>query len=265
MDLRTAALELGKLTGIIETGTATDGTTTKLIDTSIEFPPGKYANGTLWLLTGDNAGACEKIIESAAGSFTIGTAFSTAIAAGDLYAVGLPKFTKNDLIQAINFVLSHTQIIQVDETLSVVNSDQYALPTGVKNVKRVYIAGSNTAPYAWNENNSWEELNGNLIFHPGKHPTDTGKIIRLVYKSYHGELQEEEIVEGDETDLDQSLNEDYILWAAAEQLWRMQVHRMGKDDPFAIDFLNEAKAEKEREKSIGKSVTVERSVRFSRF
>jgi hypothetical protein len=266
LTLRMAMLEVARMMGTVKTGTATGGTVNSLVDENSELVPGKYNGGTLWMLSGDNVDLCEIIKDSANMTFTLDDNLALPIEAGDMYAVALPKFSKMDLKQAINFVLAHTQIIRVNLALSVANSDTYNLPSGVKNVKKLFIAGNTSDPYQWQENHYWDEINGQLVFLPGKYPTDIGKPMKLVYMGNHGEIYElADDPAQQSNEIDASLNQDYILWSAVVFLWRMQVQKMGKDDPYAIDFLNEAKAEMDREKALGKSVTITKSVRYTGF
>ena len=119
------------------------------------------------------------------------------------------------------------------------------------------MASETTNPYGWIESNSWQEIAGKLIFQPGKEPTDTGKIIRLVYLGKHDAIDET----GSNNSFDESINEDYVLWTAAKQLWRTRIVAVGKDDPQAYDFFNEAIQESANEAASGKSIKIHKSIR----
>lgn len=256
-----ATLVLAKLCGIVYEGIATGGNTLTLADSEHSMTSEKFAGGTIWILSGTYDGSCMVITQSANRTFTWETALAGDIITGVYYAVSLNKFTKQALKQAINFVLGRTDIVKIDDTTVITDTDEYTLPSGVNNIKKVFIASETSAPWGWVENNYWREIAGKLIFSAGNVPSDTGKIIRLVYKGKHGAIDET----GDNSTLDDSLNEEYILWSAAKHLWRTRITLMGKDDPLAFDFFNEAIQEAANEAAKGKSINITKAVRHTGF
>lgn len=261
LELREAMLELAKMTGMVMEGVSTGGSTTTLVDSEVEFPMEKFTGGTIWILSGTYIDSCMPVIESASKKFTWATALAGAVLTGTSYAVAQKTFSKQLLMQAINFVLGRVDIIKIDDTTVVASADEYTLPTGVKNVKRVYVASEASNPYGWIEDFSWQEVAGKLIFQSGKEPTDTGKIIRLVYLGKHGAITET----GATNAFDATINEDYVLWSAAKHLWRTRIETMGKDDPQAFDFFNEAIQESANQAAVGKSIKIHKAIRGSGF
>lgn len=228
-------LEVARLMGGVREGTATSGTTTTLVDTAMTEPTETYTGGTLWMTSGTNDNLCCIVTtHSYGGTLTI-PAVTSAIAAADTYAVAPPKFPKHVLKQAVNAVLRDTKVMGSDTTLAVTaNTQSYTLPSGVFDVRRVEIERDDTTG-DYERSHHWKELNGVLYFDPEHAPGDIGKTIRVWYAKDHGELADSGTVDND-VDLR------YLKWAAVSYLWRWYIQQTKKDDPIAMDLLNEAKS-----------------------
>lgn len=230
-------LEVARIVDLVREGTATDGSTTQLTDSNIDEPNDSYRGGTLWLLSGDNDGACEVIKSHGEGGvLTLKNTLSNAIAAGVSYAVAGRKFPKHVLKQAVQMVLRETDIMGKDETLEVTADTQvYTLPTGVYDVRRVEVQTNESEPYDYRINQHWREQNGSIYFDPTFEPITAGMTIRLWYAKPHGEIAES-------GSIDNALDIQYLKWAAAVQVLRRKIQEIKRDNPTDIDMLNEAKS-----------------------
>lgn len=226
-------LDVARLMGTVREGAATGGSTTTLIDTSLDEPADYYTKGTLWMLTGSNSGLCAVIRTFAENTITINTTLTAAIIAGNEYAAATPEFPKHKLKQAVLSALKHNPILLTNNTLVVIaNTKEYTLPTGVSDIRRVDVATEAGLPYSFIPNLSWREWNGKLIF--DNEPTQAGNIIRLWYEGQHGEI-------GESGSVLPSVDMDWLKWSAVVYLYRDTITRINKDNPTDLDLLNEAK------------------------
>ena len=231
-----AMLETARVMGVVKEGTATGGSTTTLIDTGLDDPAGYFTKGTLWILSGTYSGTCDVVKMFNEGTFTLTATLAGAIVAGITYAVANSEYPKYKLKQAVLSALRFAPILKTNDTLTVTaDTEEYSLPSGVSNVKRVDVAGSLTAPYAFVPNLHWKEWNGKLFFESGKEPSGTGLIIRLWYEGAHGEIAESGSILS-------SVDMNWLKWTSAAFLYRDLIKKIQKDNPTDIDLLNEAKA-----------------------
>lgn len=230
-----AMLETARIMGVVKEGTATGGSTTTLIDTSLDDPAEYFTKGTIWILSGTYSGACDVVKMFNEGTFTLTTTLAGAIAAGVSYATADSEYPKYKLKQAVLSVLRNAPILKTNDTLTITaDTEEYSLPSGVFNVKRVDVATSSTSPYKFVPNLFWKEWNGKIIFAGGKEPSGTGNIIRLWYEGAHGEIAESGSILS-------SIDINWLKWAAAAFLYRDLIKKIQKDNPTDIDLLNEAK------------------------
>jgi len=230
-----AMLETARLMGVVKEGTATGGSTTTLIDTSLDDPAEYFTKGTIFVLSGTYSGTCDVIKMFNEGTFTLTTTLAGAISAGNTYAAAQPEYPKHKLKQAVLSALRFAPILKTSDSLTVTaDTEEYSLPSGVSNVKRVEVAASSSSPYGFVPNLFWKEWNAKLIFDKGKEPTSTGYIIRLWYEGAHGEIAESGSILS-------SIDMNWLKWSAAAFLYRDQIKKIQKDNPTDIDLLNEAK------------------------
>jgi len=231
--LTAAMLEVARLMRDVFDGTATGGSTTTLEDTSLTMPADYYTGGTLWILSGDNEGECIEIVEYGESTFTF-AALSNAIAAGVQYAAAPGMYKKHELKQSVLAALRNARIEIIDETLTVVESqEEYALPTGVRDVLSVEIAENAETPFTWSKNQYWVETSGSVCFNPDKIPDQSeGNKIRLHYAGGHPDIDDTDSLQVDVND---------IKWSAAVILWRRLMQTTYKDNPVAVEMFNEAK------------------------
>jgi len=232
-----AALRVVKRVAPVYYGTATGGSTTTLIDTLNSEQQGFYDNGVIWLLSGSNPGEWVDILSFGNGTFTFKSAVTPTIAAGDKYACITSDWERKDLRSAVNEACkSISKIYTSDSTLVVVaDAEEYTLPTGVSDVRRVEVAENTASPYGYVVNAYWQENNGTLRFHPDYIPDQAaGNKIRVWYAAMHPDLD-------DTTSLYWSIDD--MQWAAVLYLLQYKNIITGKDNEWVVDMTNKAEAE----------------------
>ena len=236
-------LLLAKVMGEVYEGSATSlGTSLVFTDTNNLESTERYEGGTVWLTSGTYSGEVRRVATFSNGEITVDAAFTGAVASAVTYAIADKIFPKYALKQALNWILDTADLLKFDTTLTVDGGDVYSLPTGVRNIKRVEIAASSSEPYQYDINTKWKEQSGTLVFLPGGEPSDTGAVIRLSYVGKHGTIDET----GANDEVNDAIDINWLLWSAASYLWRRRLQVIKKDDPTAVEMLNEAKTNEAR-------------------
>jgi hypothetical protein len=234
MKLADATLDLAKHIEEVTPSVATGGSTTTIIDSTITIP-NEYIGGSYWILSGANAGKCGAIKNVSGGAVTLDVALPGAVVAGDQYAIAVKDFPLKLLRMAVNAILSTYPIAKFDETLVAnVQIEDYTLPTGVSDVRRMEIASNDTAPYSFEVVHRWREYPGKITYYGDYCGDDAGKKIRLTYVGHHGEIN-------DADEINNAVNPNYLRAAASVVLWRNMIQRTHKDNQVAMDLFNEAK------------------------
>jgi hypothetical protein len=174
-----ATLRAAELCKHVRRGAATGGSTTTLVDSGASDRPDDYYNGgTLWFITGYNAGKSAIITDfvSATGTFHHANP-GAANDASNTYAALPATFTKEGLIAALNAALAdyghYPSAVEVPAT----GADSYNYPIGVDHT-RIYrvevIAAGETraAPHFW-----WTAVGTQLVF--DQNPPAAGDTIRI--------------------------------------------------------------------------------------
>ena len=221
-------------------GTATGGSTTTLIDIVGRFEGEDFFdNGTLFIKSGNNVDKALVISawNGATKTFTFPTAL--ACAAADIYAAIPKDFPKGVMVESINQVLAKLgELPKTDVTLpTVANQEEYALPTGVDDVKRVEIAHSLVTPYLYVPHQNWKEREGKLVFDTYYEPAATGYKIRLSYNADHAE------VNADSDLISDLVHPQLLTWRAAVYALRW---RMIRNPEEVGGRINEAMAQEAR-------------------
>lgn len=228
--------EAASKTGAARIGTATGGTTSTLVDTAREEQADFWQGGTLFVFSGDNDGLIEPVSYSNGSEIGINKTLAKVIASGNEYGLVQPKFTLNLLKHAANNAITSDKHITTDESLVVVaDQEAYDLPSGVGNVKRVEIAANAASPYEYETNYYWYEANGKLYFDTDQIPSEAGNKIRLWYMGQRTALALT-------ADLPEDITYEWVLWQTVVNLWRYYLQQVEKDDPIAMEMLNEANA-----------------------
>lgn len=212
-------LDVARLMGIARDGTATGGSTTTLVDTSLGDESIDYAHGAIWFLSGNNSGKVAEITSYSNGTITFSTLL--ACASGNSYAVAHNKFPLNLIRQAVKYVLAGIEIPKVNTTHTAASGE--VTLAGVSNVRRVIVEDE--------RNYGWQEVAGKIYFDD----TGTSGSLKIWYIGKHDDL-------ADTGSLDEAVDRQYVIWAAAAYLWRNLVEKINKDNPTAYELLNEAKS-----------------------
>jgi hypothetical protein len=224
--LFSATLDLAKILGnVIESVTSGAGTTTTLVDTNFPRtapPDDAYNYGTLWFITGDLAGKTAVVTDWTQSSKTFTFATQTAApGASKRYAFLDKDYPRDVLRQAVNMALQTIggvpDIYTLSTFVTVANQEDYTLPAGVYNVKKVEIATSDTAPYYYQKHYHWTEVDGVIRFKNGYAPTTAGDLIRLTY------IVPPEELDDDADPISDYVHPDRLKWTAAVHalLWKL--------------------------------------------
>jgi len=248
--LASATLELAKLVTDVISGVATGGSGTTLLDTARTEVDDYLTNGTIWFLSGNNAGKTAIITDwdLATKTFTFVTP-GAACAAADRYAVIPRDYPRHQLRQAINLALQEIGPLPARNLALTTVADQleYTLPTGVYNVKKVEVQESTDTDSDFYPNYHWEEMasEGKLKFDPGYAPGETGNVIRLTYQT----KQYTELT-SDTSTISDHIEVERVVWPAAVHALRWRSGQTHNDEPWLTSRLNEALAQAEQAKRI---------------
>ena len=237
--------------GVLIEGTATGGSSTTIIDTV--YLANRYGddhfNAGQGLVLYDAAGAAAapqgewgRITDfvSSTGVVTI-TALTTAVAAGDRYGLIEPRFTLDDIIQAINRALGETPIENTDITSVTTDSEtlEYSLPTTIidQNIE-VWIqrvTDDANANY-WIRYDDWyiqSTATGTAKLLVFRSQPDYDYALKLVYRTYHPPLYAR-------TDkLNEAIDVNRIAMEAAYKCLEALLARRGVNDPVLEKRLGE--------------------------
>lgn len=229
--LYSATLDLAKILGsVMESTTTAAGTTTTLVDTSFQRnkPPDDAFNyGTLWFISGALAGKTAIVTDwtNLTTTFTFATQ-SAAPGSGSRYAFLDKDWPRDVLRNAVNAALQTIggvpDIYTLATFVTVANQEDYTLPDGVYNVRKVEIATSDTAPYYYHTHYHWMEIDGVIRFKNGYAPTTTGDLIRLTYIVQPGELDD------DADTISDYIHPDLLKWTAAVHALMWKQPAMGE-------------------------------------
>ena len=237
-----ATLELARFCSDCISGTATGGSTSGIVDSNLTAPADKYVNGTAFITSGSAMSQTAFIESQMEDAVDFRDALTASIQAGNTYTLAMSTFPLYRLQEAVNASISHILVQKQDQTLTVSNTTNiYTLPTGVSDVRRVEVAAQTVAPYYFSPIYSWVECAGTLEVTGGIAIEDYLMPIRLTYAAEHGPVTGAAII-------DPVISPDYIKAAGAVYLWRNILQRTHKDNPIAMDMLNEAKAMEAAEK-----------------
>lgn len=212
------------------------GSTTTLVDSRMTIEPDNFFNGgTIWFKSGalDGKTAVITDFDSSSGTFTFPTQ-TAIVASGISYSVASPMYSREDLVSAINQALTTLGPLPTiyDDVafITVADQEEYTLPTGVCNIKKVLIATSLVAPYNYSENNGWFENNGSLFFDMDI-PSTADFLIRLYYEAPHAE------VNLDADAITDALHPDLVIWTAAVNALLNRAGVAENSEPFTKEML----------------------------
>ena len=217
-------------------GTAASGSATTLVDTARTTRDALFDGGTIWITSGTHIGKSRDITSWDLPTFTFTfPTLTTAVAAGVTYAVAGSDYPREKLIQALNLgILKLNGVIKLDETLTVVPyQEEYTLPTGVTDIKRIEIAQFATAPYYFSPNLYWEVVEGKIRFDPGAAP-DQGYTMRI----FHNVLPADLVNDADV--IDAQIPRKYWFAAGAYYALKARIAHTKTTDQVLLQLLAEA-------------------------
>lgn len=206
-----ATYRLAGFLSVMRRGTATGGSVTTLVDSLATFTDDQV-DGTIFGLTGTLANIAIPItVKTSTTTLTFATQTPKLFAAGNRYAVSNSDFNRETLRWAINQALRVMEMRRTENATLTTVSDQedYTLPTGVSDVKEVWIAQSTSTPYNYMQLFHWDEVGTNLHFPVGFAPGEDGYKLLLVYRGAFVEYAT------DSGSLPLDVNEDLLHWQAA--------------------------------------------------
>jgi hypothetical protein len=233
--------------GVVNEGTATGGSTTTLIDTVELTQADDFWNlGTVWV-TYDAAGAgaapqgeYSVISDFTASSDTVAlrSTLTAAIAAGDRYAIGRPRYPLSLLTSRINEVLRQIPIQKDDITTVTIAAEQteYSLPADVWDLKEVWVQSSDdtndTQPeriYDWTVKKSATGTANVLML---RRQFDTDTLLHLKYLTDH------QVLRASTDKLDTTIHVNRVVYNAVVGclLWRKA--KIGQLDENENQLLN---------------------------
>jgi hypothetical protein len=254
-----ALLKTQELLKELHQGTATGGSTTTLVDTTLDAPTAIFNGGTLFVLTGDNAGKCLSVVyDGTTKTFTFAEQ-TEPVAEGDLYAVASPHYTRTDLLQAIRQALEDIgTFTQIDDTLTADEDlEEYDLPDGVLHVVRVQVAANATEPHGWKTVRNWRQVGTKLIFDAPL--TADGMPMRVYHNARHPALE-------DDTDsIDPMLNLMRLAWTAAYYAAFLRSRNVQNQEPHTAELVKLADEKRFEMQARYPVMKLLRDVRFSQW
>ncbi|MFA5378407.1 MAG: hypothetical protein WC455_21815 [Dehalococcoidia bacterium] len=218
-------LDVCRLVTSVQEGTATGGSTTTLLDTNLTRKQGMFNDGTLWMLSGTHKGKCLEIKMYGVGSVTLKDTLTGAITAGDMYSIASgDHFPKWQLKQAVAHVLKITDVPAINITHTAASG--VCTLTDISDIRQVYVDDK--------RNFHWEERAGKIYFDD----TEASGDLKLHYmKSAWDNTMT------DTSAIDNAVDPRYLMWAAAEYLWRSYIERhRGDNAEITTELKKEAQA-----------------------
>lgn len=223
--------ELAYNIGDTREGTATGGTTTTLIDTTLGEANDYYNKGTLLIEQATPVIVKVTDYASATTTFTFG-AIDTAVAAGIAYTAIHMRWPLDVLRRAINLaLLEHGKVMDIDESLTIVaDQERYTKPgTVTDDIRRIELGDEDEDN--WEIHYGWRVEDGEIRF-LGWNPTDTTKTARIHYVKQHAALDAL-------TDtLDEQVNREALMVSACKHALKWRNAKVGKDEPGITELLN---------------------------
>lgn len=250
--LQSATLEVAKIiTSVQGPEVATGGSATTIINTGSYNPYADdyWNNGTIWVMSGNNAGKSAIITDwvQSTETWTFPT-MTLLCAAADVYYVANKDYPQQILRQGVNVALQSISGLDYEDATLTTVADQmdYALPSGVYNVKRVEVAANTSAPYDYDvvDGAYWRTVGTNISLAEGHQFTSTGYYIRLTYNI------PSTAITTDAGTIPDAVAIDWLKWAAAVHCLRWRMGRTKEDEPSVKEALALAMAEEAKAASI---------------
>lgn len=241
--------------GMANISKATGGTTTTVVDTTLS---GKY-RGSLWKdgaifvvrdAGGANAapeGEYERISAyvNNTTTFTVDSAFSAALASGDVYMYVDNTYPLQQMIQLANEGLRSLDMLDLTDITTITMADEqkeYAGAVAWKRSKplKIYRAtDDDTNSYDWEEITDWDYDSADagstpLIIFKQQYPT-TYTTVKIKYRDLHPK-----VFDYDDT-IREEVHPEVAKWATVVKALRWRFGSEGGGDETVIEQINEAK------------------------
>lgn len=232
---------------------ATGGSTTTIIDTNAQFTADDSLVGGTALVVRDAGGASaapegefQRISDYVASTntFTVGSAFSSAVAAGDSILLATPRIRLPQMRAAVNDALANLGTITLVDT-SITTADaqtEYALPVALK-IKRILdiqLQGST----ADGNDNQYTSIIGQTSYIPAA-PGSTGLLIipqfasgytiKIIYEGVHPTI----FAYSDK--ISETIQEELAVAAVIDKVMTWYASKSKGIDPFTLQRWNDAK------------------------
>lgn len=228
MRISEAILDIAATVGPVYYGIASAGGARTITDTSVLVDGGQFIGGMLIVTSGDAQGDVRKIVSNKDGVITVDRNFTVIPSAADTFAISPMHYHR--LLQAFNAAVNTGTAVLTDTTILGLASDvlSYSLPAGVSNVVRVAVEDLGINRY-------WHEYGDVLVFSRGHGPAEN-KTVTLYYR---GRVQ----LNWATDQITTSISPDWMKWAGVAQYWRTELEVSHKDNPVAVDMMNEARTQ----------------------
>lgn len=166
-----AVLETTRLVGDLRLGVASSGSTTTIVDITRPESTDYFKNGIAFITTNATGSAAPenefaRITASSTSTITVGGSptFSVDVAASDVYAVSVGRFSLDQVISAVNAAVSGIKIPALNSTAltTVDNQTEYLLPAGItgNNLRQVHyqLITDDSNDNRWVELRDWRVL-----------------------------------------------------------------------------------------------------------
>lgn len=231
-----ALIDLAEIVDINK-GIATSGSSTGMTDSLLSKPINYFQGGVLLFTSGDLVNQAKDILTSGSdGSFTFADSGSAA-GIGDSYAAVAGKYTRYEMISAINASLREIRINATDTSLTgIANQEIYTLPEGIIDV-RLIETSTTSGSAGFTPNYNWRIIGDKIIFDQGRSPAEDS-YIRIWYTKIPDVVYDESDV------IPEEINRQRLAWSAAYYLMMARLRRGGNEDAGAKKLLEEAEKNK---------------------
>lgn len=247
-----ATLEVARVLGDVYQGTATGGTTTTLVDSTIPHRSGWFNDpqvGTLWV--DHSTVAVHRITGHTTTTLTFSPAVGVAYANGTVYYAAPGFYPYYVLRQAVNHALRELGPIPMETIVTATadqheydNTDNAIFDNQIVEIQVAGVTGStepdyklrSTEPLYYRLHSQWNQVMQStrytLIFEDNTAPDDAYQM-RITYLNRHPVLS-------NATDIIYAgvCNPERIVWQAAVFALKWRFERVGKDDPELVQLLN---------------------------
>jgi hypothetical protein len=182
-----------------------------------------FDRGTLWILSGANAGKVVEVLSYASNQLTFADLGDDPIEAGDRYAVARAIYPLPILIASVNDALNETFVIDeaVDDNgdpLTYTGDGQlldFELINGERRITNIELQDPNNTEHTY-PSSHWRERSGHLIFASGCAPL-TDWIVHVYTRQDH------------------QISDEWLRWKAAEYALYWGVGTYGEQKEYRIE------------------------------